>query len=127
MIKHNLVIFSQNVRKNKILTDTILETQKNQTNIILIQEPPHFLIRHVPSNSSPNSDPLYGMASHPEWTLFIQNNLSQDNFPRCGGGRQKTLCVILTYVEITSSGVNYALKNLRGGKSRSGKVIKKGI
>ena len=45
----------------------------------------------------------------------------------CGGGRQKTLCVTLTYVKITSSGVNCALKNSRGGKSRSGKVIKKGI
>ena len=44
-----------------------------------------------------------------------------------GGGRQKTLCVTLTYVEITSSGVNCALKNSRGGKSRSRKVIKKGI
>ena len=47
--------------------------------------------------------------------------------PQYGDGRQKTLCVTLTYVEITSSGVNCALKNLRGGKSRSGKVIKKGI
>jgi len=45
----------------------------------------------------------------------------------CGSGRQKTLCVTLTYVEITSSGVNCVLKNSRGGKSRSGKVIKKGI
>ena len=81
MIKHNLVIFSQNVRKKKILTDTILETQKNQTDIILIQEPLYFLIRHVPSNSNPNGDPLYRMASHPKWTLFIQNDLSQDNFP----------------------------------------------
>ena len=44
-----------------------------------------------------------------------------------GGGRQKTLCVTLTYVEITSSGINCALKNSREGKSRSGKVIKKGI
>ena len=44
-----------------------------------------------------------------------------------GGGRQKTLCGTLTYVEITSSGVNCATKNLRGGKSQSGKDIKKGI
>jgi len=40
---------------------------------------------------------------------------------RCGGWKQKTLSVTLTYVEITSSGVNCALKNLRGDKSRSGK------
>jgi len=42
------------------------------------------------------------------------------------GGRQKTLSVTLTYVEITSSGINCALKNPRGGKSRSGKVYQKG-
>ena len=33
----------------------------------------------------------------------------------------KDFTVILTYVEITSSGINCMLKNLRGGKSRSGK------
>jgi len=38
-----------------------------------------------------------------------------------GGGRQKTLGVTLIYVKITSSGVNCALNNLRGGKSRSRK------
>ena len=43
------------------------------------------------------------------------------NSPTVGGGRQKTLSVTLTYVKITSSGINCALKNSRGGKSRSGK------
>jgi len=38
MIKHNLCIFSQNARKNKILTDIILETQKNSADVILIQD-----------------------------------------------------------------------------------------
>jgi len=38
MIKHNLKIFSQNVRKNKALTDTMLETQKNLSDIIFIQD-----------------------------------------------------------------------------------------
>ena len=54
-------------------------------------------------------------------------NINRTTWEHCGGGRQKTLCVTLTYVEITSSGINCALKNSRGGKSRSGKVIKKGI
>jgi len=81
MNKHNLIIFSQNVRKNKTLTNTILEIQKNQTNIILIQEPSHFLIRHILSNSNPNGDPLYGMSKYPDWSLFIQNKSSIENFP----------------------------------------------
>jgi len=44
-----------------------------------------------------------------------------------GVENKRLLSGILTYVEITSSGINCALKNLRGGKSRSGKCIKKGI
>jgi len=35
--------------------------------------------------------------------------------------KQKTLSGTLTYVKITSSGINCILKNLRRGKSRSGK------
>jgi len=82
MNKHNLIIFSQNIRKNKTLTDTILEIQKNQTNIILIQEPSRFLIWHVLSNSNPNGNPLYRMSKHPDWSLFIQNESLIENFPR---------------------------------------------
>jgi len=66
MIKHNLRIFSQNVRKNKILTDTILETYKSTSNIILIQEPPRFLIRQVPSCTNSLGDPIFGTSNHPE-------------------------------------------------------------
>ena len=47
-------------------------------------------------------------------------------FPECElstmeGWKQKTLLFTLTYVEITSSGVNCMLNNSRGGKSRSRK------
>ena len=37
------------------------------------------------------------------------------------GWKTKDFTVTLTYVKITSSGVNCILKNLRGGKSRSRK------
>jgi len=60
MIKHNLRIFSQNIRKNKVLTDIILETQKNSADIVFIQEPSRFLIWHIPSHTNPLVDPLYG-------------------------------------------------------------------
>jgi len=43
------ITFLQNIRKNKILTDTILETQKNVSDIIFIQEPPRFLIQCLPA------------------------------------------------------------------------------
>jgi len=49
MIKQKLIIFSENVRKNKVLTNIILENNKNTTDIIFIQEPPRFLIQCIPS------------------------------------------------------------------------------
>jgi len=39
MNKQNLKFFSQNIRKNKILTDIILENNKNIADIIFIQIP----------------------------------------------------------------------------------------
>ena len=39
MIYDNLRIFSQNVQKNSLIVNTILETQ-SQFDIIFIQEPP---------------------------------------------------------------------------------------
>jgi len=66
MIKQNLNIFSQNVRKNKVLTDIILENNKNSTDIVFIQELSRSLIRRVPSYSNPEGDPIFGMPNHPE-------------------------------------------------------------
>ena len=82
MIRHNIKIFSQNIRKNKVLTDIILETQKNSANIIFIQESPRFLVWHIPSHSNPMRDPLYGTPNHPEWTLFICQDPTQENYTR---------------------------------------------
>jgi len=66
MIKHTLKIFSQNVRKNKALTNTILETQKNLSNIIFIQEPPRSLLYCIPSHTDPSGDPLYSTPNYPK-------------------------------------------------------------
>jgi len=66
MIRHNLKIFSQNVRKKKVLTNIILETQKNSADIIFIQEPPRSLMQHIPSHSNPIGDLLYDIPNHPE-------------------------------------------------------------
>jgi len=72
----------QNVRKNKTLTDIILETRKNISDIILIQEPPRSLLRHIPSHTNPKGDPVYGTPKHLDWSLFIQNDGCTDNYPR---------------------------------------------
>jgi len=82
MIKNNLKIFSQNVRKNKVLTDIILETQKNSADVIFIQELPRSLIQRIPSHSNLMGDPLYGTSNYPEWTLFIRQDTTQENYAR---------------------------------------------
>ena len=99
MIRHNLKIFSQNVRKNKVLTDIILETQKNSADVIFIQEPPRFLIWHILSHSNPIGDPLYGTPSHPEWTLFIHQDTTQENYAR-----------VATYVNKCLARIRFALQ-----------------
>ena len=82
IIKDNLKIFSQNIRKNKVLTNIILETQKNSADVIFIQEPPRSLIRRIPSHSNPMRDLLYGTPIHPDWTLFIHQDTIQENYAR---------------------------------------------
>jgi len=80
MIKETLKIFSQNVRKNKTLMNTILENNKNNMDIILVQEPPKSFIRCVPSHTDPTGDPIYGTPNHPNWTLFTRQDPAQENY-----------------------------------------------
>ena len=79
MNHHKLTIFLQNVRKNKILTDFILETRKLNTNIIFIQKPPRYLIQYIPSHINPEGDPIYSIPQHLDWTLFSHNNNNPNN------------------------------------------------
>ena len=64
-------IFSQNVRKNSLVLNTILETLFH-FDIILIQEPPWSEIRKIPSSSNCNGDPLMGTCHHPNWISFTR-------------------------------------------------------
>ena len=64
MIVKNLKIFSQNIRKNSLIVNTLLKTL-NQFNIILIQEPPWSEIRKIPSSSDSDGEPLMGTTYHP--------------------------------------------------------------
>ena len=82
MIKKTLKIFSQNVRKNKTLMNTILENSKNSMDIILVQEPPKSLIHCVLSHTDPTGDPIYSIPNHPNWTLFIKQDPAQENYAR---------------------------------------------
>ena len=64
MIIRNLNVFSQNVQKNNLLTNTILEAQVD-FNIIFIQELLWSIIRSIPSSSNKEGKDLVDISNHP--------------------------------------------------------------
>jgi len=64
MIIKDIKIFSQNVWKNNLIINTILETQF-EFNIVFIQEPFWSTICFIPSSKSRDSEELVGVPNHP--------------------------------------------------------------
>ena len=98
MIVCNLKVFSQNVRKNLLIINTILETS-NHFDIILIQEPPWSKIRKIPSTLNCDGDPLMGTCHHPNWIAFARNPSNNNNFPR-----------VITYINIRLFSLRFLLR-----------------
>src|SRR5215467_1047767 len=72
-------IFSQNVNRNYLHVDTLLETLKYDFDILFIQEPPWRVIRQAPSPSNPDGEDVIGAPKHPDWTYMVrppQRNLN---------------------------------------------------
>ncbi len=90
-------IFSQNIRKNSLIINTLLDTL-NQFDIILIQEPPWSEIRKIPSTMNSNGKPLIGTSHHPNWISFTRIPLDEKDFPR-----------VITYVNIHLSSLCFLL------------------
>ena len=97
MIVWNLKIFSQNVCKNSLIINTILETQ-NHFDIILIQELPWSKIQKIPSTTSCEGEPLMGMCHHPNWISFVRFPSDNNDFPR-----------VITYINIRLSPLRFLL------------------
>jgi len=97
MIVENLKIFSQNVRKNSFLVNTLLETLIH-FDIILIQEPPWSEIHKILSSLNCEGDPLMDSSHHPNWTTFARIPSNDKDFPR-----------ILAYVNICLSALCFLL------------------
>ena len=81
MILKNLKVLFQNVRKNHLIVNTILETQSH-FDIILIQEPPWSIIHKVPSTSNSEGEDFVGTVHHLNWTLFTINPSNKAPSPR---------------------------------------------
>ena len=81
MIIKNIKIFSQNVYKNRLLTNTILKAQK-EFDIIFIQELPWSYIWSIPSLSNKEGEKLVRIPNYSNWITFSRNASSNHNFLR---------------------------------------------
>ena len=97
MILQNLRIFSQNVHKNHLIINTILETQ-TYFDIILIQEPPWSIIRKAPSISNSKGKDLIGTVHYPNWLLFTCISVNRSNSSR-----------VSAYINICLSSLHFTL------------------
>jgi len=64
MIIKNIKIFSQNMQKNNLIVNMILETYF-EFNILFIQEPSWSTIHSILSSKSKDGKELVGVPSHP--------------------------------------------------------------
>ena len=71
MIIQNLKVFLQNIWKNLLIVNAILETQ-NYFDIIFIQESPWSKIHKIPSLVDCKGEALISMTHHPNWLLFTR-------------------------------------------------------
>jgi len=81
MILKNLNILLQNVHKNHLIVNTILETQSH-FDVILIQELPWSVICQVPSTVNSKGKNFIGTVHHPDWLLFAIIPVNKATSPR---------------------------------------------
>ena len=81
MISKTLNIFLQNVRKNRLLTDIILENNK-KFDVLFIQELIWSIIQQVLSFLNEEGENTIGTSYHPSWIIFTQSTLDNNKYPR---------------------------------------------
>jgi len=97
MIVNKLNIFSQNICKNALIVNSILETHSH-FDIILIQELPWSIIQLILSLASSEEEVLVGSPYHPNWLSFARPSTTQLNYPR-----------VLAYINIHLSSLWFSL------------------
>ena len=98
MIVKDLKIFSQNIQKNNLIINTILEANTN-FNIIFIQEPSCTTIRSIPSSKNSKGIPLVGIPNHSNWLTFARDSNLMNNSSR-----------VITYININLSSLCFSLR-----------------
>ena len=79
---------SQNICKNKLLTDINLENDKN-FNITFIQELPQSIICKILSFMSKKEENIIKASHYPSWIIFTRSSLTNNNYPK-----------VITYINI---------------------------
>ncbi|KXN92361.1 hypothetical protein AN958_08376 [Leucoagaricus sp. SymC.cos] len=65
-------IFLQNVNKNYAHVDYVLESLKDNFDILFFQEPPWRTIRQTVSTTSAEGDDVVGAPKHPDWLYMVR-------------------------------------------------------
>ena len=81
MIHKDIKIFLQNICKNSLLINTILEVN-SFFDIIFIQEPSWSSIWSILSSSNCEGDIFVSMVNHPNWLTFVRPNTTESDYPR---------------------------------------------
>ena len=81
MICNDIKIFSQNIWKNNLIINTILEVNAN-FDIIFIQEPSWSTICSISSSWNYEGKSLVGIINYPNWLTFARTSESENDFPR---------------------------------------------
>ncbi len=71
-VKGSLRIFNQNIAKQRLHLDVLLDNHSSTYDILFIQEPPWATVRLAPSTSNVEGDPMIGAPNHPEWIQMVR-------------------------------------------------------
>jgi len=77
----NLCSFSQNIYKNRLLTEIILENEK-EFDILFIQELPWYFIQNIPNSSNKEGNKIVGTSNHPIWIIFSRQLFNDNEHPK---------------------------------------------
>ena len=101
IIFKDIKISSQNVQKNNLIVNTILETHF-AFNIVFIQVLSWLTIYSILSLKNRNGEELVGVPNHPNWLMFTNTSSSINDYPR-----------VITYVNIRLFSFQFSLhKNI---------------
>jgi len=98
MILKEIKIFSQNIQKNNLVVNTILETQFS-FDIVFIQEPSWTTICSIPSSKSKEREELVGVLNHSNWITFFRNSSESNDYPK-----------VIVYINIRLSSLYFSFQ-----------------